>query len=263
MKVSLSGFLFEDDYTKQSLPFDQFCQVAKVAGYDGIELRDTQVNPRSSYAERCAVSDIVADTGLFISCLTCRGLPSGGDDREVHFRSYLALCMDLGCNMLKIGGDPEWLHEAAEEAAHCGVTLATNNHVGSLLETVAGTHAYFKAIGHPNIKLLFDCMHLMATGEDYIACIPALAPHTCNILIHSIRKAGPDEDTFIEKHGIRWTPARITESGIQDWRAVFTAFKATGYDGLITVIENGWPTDLRETVAHECISTIRKLWEER
>jgi sugar phosphate isomerase/epimerase len=262
VKLSLSGFLFEDDYTKQSLPIDQFCHVAKTAGYDGVELRDTQVDLRSSHADRCAVSGIVADAGLSITCLTCRGLPAAGDEREVYFRSYLALCMDLGCTQLKIGGDTEWLHEAAEEAAHCGVTLATNNHIGSALETVGGTRAYIEAIDHPNMRLLFDCMHLMAAGEDYITCIPQLAPLTCNILVHSLRKAQPGEETLIAKNGVRWTQARITESGIQNWRAVFAAFRATGYDGIITVIENGWPEALREAVARESAISIRTNWEE-
>ena len=40
MLLSLSGFLFEDDYQSQSLSFDQFCRVARSAGYGGIELRD-------------------------------------------------------------------------------------------------------------------------------------------------------------------------------------------------------------------------------
>jgi len=54
MKLSLSGFLFEDDYATQSLSFADFAALARDAGYSGVELRNTQVNQDASLTSRLA-----------------------------------------------------------------------------------------------------------------------------------------------------------------------------------------------------------------
>lgn len=263
MRLSLSGFLFEDRYISQSVTFPAFCGIAKSCGYDGVELRGTQVRPESPAHERGEILRIAQDHGLPITCLTARGLPASGPERDAFFHSYLDLCRDLECHLLKIGSDTAWLHDAAEKAKGHGVTLATNNHVGGVLETVAGTRRTFTEISHSNFGLLYDALHLSVTGEDYLGCIPEFAGITRNLLIHSAREARPDEKVTLEKNGRRWTsPCLPDEPGVQDWPAVFRAFKQLNYDGLITVIENGWPGDQREHVARHCAEIIRQLWDE-
>jgi sugar phosphate isomerase/epimerase len=261
MQLALSGFLFEDDYSSQSLSFVDFCALAKSAGYQGVELRDTQVSLKTPKVERAALLAQVRDNGLFVSCLTARGIPAQEPEREEVFLRVLELCQDMDCHLLKIGGDTAWLREAAEKAQDYQVTLATNNHGGTGLETVAGTKQYFAAIGHPKFALLYDSLHLMANGEDYLSCIPEFYPFTRNILLHSIRPARPGELPLVEKQGKSWAIALPDEPGVQDWPAIFKAFKVLGYDGLITVIENGWPREQRERVARHCAEFIRKCWE--
>jgi sugar phosphate isomerase/epimerase len=260
MQLALSGFLFEDDYSSQSLSFADFCALAKSAGYQGVELRDTQVSLKTPKQERAALLGQVRENGLFVSCLTARGIPTQGPEREEIFLRVLELCRDMDCRLLKIGGDTAWLREAAEKAQDYQVTLATNNHGGTVLETVAGTRQYFSAINHANFALLYDSLHLMAQGEDYLGCIPEFFPFTRNLLLHSIRPAKPGEMPLVEKHGKSWAIALPDEPGVQDWPAIFKAFKALGYDGLITVIENGWPREQRETVARRCAEFIKYNW---
>lgn len=263
MRLSLSGFLFEDSYTSQSVTFAGFCGIARSSGYDGVELRGTQVNPESPAHERREVLRIAQDHGLPVTCLTARGLPASGPERDDFFRRYLDLCRDLECRLLKIGSDTAWLRDAAEKAKGYGVTLATNNHVGSLLETVAGTRRYFAEIAHSNFGLLYDALHLRATGEDYLGCIPEFAAITRNILIHSSREAQPGERVTLDKGGRRWTsPCLPDEPGVQDWPGVFRTFKRLNYDDLITVIESGWPVEQREDVARRCAKVVRRIWDE-
>jgi sugar phosphate isomerase/epimerase len=261
--LSLSGFLFEDRYTSQSVTFPAFCEIARSAGYDGAELRGTQIDPKSSASERRAVLRIAQDHGLPVTCLTARGLPASGPERDDFFRGYLDLCRDLECGLLKIGSDTAWLRDAAEQAKGFGVTLATNNHVGGVLETVAGTRGYLAEIAHSDFGLLYDALHLSVTGEDYVGCIPEFVGTTRNVLIHSAREARPGEKASLEKNGRRWaSPCLPDAPGVQDWPAVFRAFKRSGYDGLITVIESGWPIDRREGVARHCAGVVRRLWGE-
>ena len=167
MNLSLSGFLFESGNESERQPFPAFCELAASAGYHGVELRQrTQVNPQTSKADRREMMGIVREHGLAVTCLTARNMPRSGSARDEFFGSYLELCMDMECGLMKIGSDAEWARQAAAKAADAGIVLATNNHIGGPCETVSGTRSYLEAVNHPNWGLLYDCMHLRSTGQD-------------------------------------------------------------------------------------------------
>ncbi len=262
MKLSLSGFLFEDNYSSQSISFDEFCSLARDAGYDGVELRRTQVNPQTTTSQRRQILHTVRKHGLVVTCITARGLAEQDPDRQSSFESYLELCADLDCHLMKIGGNPSWLHHAAQQAEQYEVTLAINNHVGAPTETIAGTHQYLREVNHPNFGLLYDAMHLSISGEPYLECIDDFYPYTRNILIHSLRPANDDEIPTMEHRGTKWVSALPDERGVQDWPAVFARFKRLGYNGLVTVIESGWAAHKRKQVAYHCAKVLQKFWEE-
>ena len=261
MQLSLSGFLFEDGYASQSISLAEFCEVARSAGYAGVELRWTQVRPDMLPRERAAVLRAVRGEGLSVTCLTARGLPKEGATRDEFFLRYLDLCIDMDCHLLKIGGDTAWLRDAAAIAEDHGVVLASNNHVGEPLETVAGTKRYLREVSHRNMGLLYDPLHLSVNGEDYLEGIVDLACLTRNILVHSLRPCGPGESPQWEHRGKGWVHALPDEPGVQDWPGICAAFKAAGYDGLVTVIENGWPPDRRVAVARRCAKVMRRFWD--
>lgn len=263
MKLSLSGFLFEDGYASQSVAFDRFCALARSAGYEGIELRHSQVKPDSPSALKSDILRRAQAEGLTITCLTARYMPKSGPERDAFFLSYLELCRDLNCSLLKISSDTAWLKDAAGRAKVYGVTLATNNHVGGQLETLAGTRAYFAEINDPNFGLLYDAMHLNITGQDYLGFITECFRLTRNILVHSLRPAGAGEPVAIERAGQKWTLALPDDPGAQpDWPGILGTFKTIGYHGWVTLIESGWPADRREFVARHCAAVIRRFWQQ-
>ena len=152
-----------------------------------------------------------------MTCLTARGLPDRGDERDAFLDRYLELCADLDCRLLKISSDPAWLREAAERAQAHGVALAGNNHVGTDLQTASGTRRMLAQVGHPNYGLLYDSAHLRMAGEDYVDCIPSLLPHTRNVLVHSFRHAVGAEPPFLVHDGQGWVNALPDAAGVQDW----------------------------------------------
>lgn len=259
MRVSLSGFLFEDGYVTQSIGLERFCALAAELGCDGVELRRTQVEPGSAPRERAAALRAVRENGLEVSCLTARAMPAGGPERDAFLSSYLDLSEELGCRLLKAGGEPDWMRRAAERAAGRGVALAQNNHVGSSLQTVRGTLEFFAAVGHPNAGLLYDSFHLRAAGDDYLGCVPALHGLVRNILVHSIRPATPDDPRALTMAGRRWAICHPDDPGAQDWRAILGAFRRLGWEGWVTVIESGWPREEREAVARRNVAFLREV----
>ena len=258
--LALSGFLFEERYRSQSVSFARFCRIARAAGYRGVELRRTQIAPDAPPARRRELLDIVRGEGLTVTCLAARGLPAGGDERDAFLDRYLELCGDLRCRLLKISSDPAWLRAAAERAQTHAVVLAGNNHVGSALQTVSGTRRVLAQVGHRNYGLLYDSAHLHLADEDYLGCLPALLPHTRNLLVHSFRRAAGGAP-FLVHAGQGWVNALPDAPGVQDWPAILRACKRLGYDGLITVVESGWSAAGREAVARHAADCIRRWWD--
>lgn len=256
MKISLSGFLFEDNYNSQSLSIEEFCTLAESAGYDGVELRRTQVNIDSNINDRKKIHEIVKEHRLEVTCLTARGMPKSGQERDAFFERYLNLCRDLECRRLKISGDTKWLKSAAQKALEYNVMLVTNNHIGSQLETIEGTKNYFSEIDHPNMGLLYDPYHLMINGEDYINAISEFEDWIQTVLMQSVRLSN-NEDGMFEYKGQYWIRALPHEEGVQDWKEIFKKLKIHKYKGYITVIENSWPQNQHEHVARECAKFIK------
>lgn len=261
MRLALSGFLFEEAYRHQSLDIDDFCALAAEAGYEGVELRRTQVNPADADERVDAVWQAVRHHGLTVTCLTTRGMPTEDPARRVFLCDYLELCRRLHCGLLKIGGDAAFLCSALDEAATAGVTLARNNHVGGPLETIDGTRAFLERIGDARFGLLFDAMHLHAAGQDPVDAAARLAARTVNVLIHSVRPAHAGESPTMQTAAGDWVRCRPDEAGAPDWASILARLKGAGYDGWITVIESGWPEAERRDLAVHCAERLRQWWE--
>jgi sugar phosphate isomerase/epimerase len=255
MTYSLSGFLFEQAYNAQSITFEEFCRLAVKLGYSGIELRRTQIDPGTSRVQRKEMLDAVQAKGLSVTCLTTRKIPGSGVERDDFLLNYLELCTDMECKLLKTGGEPDWMRWAADKAKPLGISLAQNNHVGSVTETVKGTQEFLTAGDRSNIRLLYDPMHLFWGGEDYIGAISKFARHIANVLVHSIRPPLKADGAAQNE----MTSCMPDDPGAQDWRGIYRELKAIRYTGLVTIIENGWPPTERERVAKRNIDFLRSL----
>lgn len=250
MKLSLSAFLFEENQ-KQMTSFEKFCDIAYSSGYDAVELRQSQVSPVISKTERLKILETCSEHNLEISCLTARGLPEEQVARNDFFMRYLELCSDLNCELLKISADVEWLNRAAGVAADFGVCLATNNHINTELETVKGTKRRLEDVNNSNYGLLYDPMHLYINGENYLEGIDLFKDSIKNVLLHSVRPGEKSETPAITYKGKSWVIALPDENGVQDWKSIAEKLKQVSYDGLFTVIESGWPDNMREDIARK------------
>ncbi len=261
MRLSLSGFLFEDDYRTQSLSFADFAALARRAGYSGVELRGTQVSLETSVDVVARYRAILDDHGLCVTCMTPRGLPMEFEERDEMFLRYLDLAERMNCQLLKVSGESGWLRKAACKAAARGIVLATNVHVNSPAETVAGAKTLLEAVDHSNFGLLYDPMHLAIAGEDYLGAIETLYPHIRGVLVQCVRPALDGEEPVIAHRSKGYVKTLIDDEPVQDWPAVSGRLKRLGYDGWITVIENAWPQEQREEVAIKTADYLRELWE--
>lgn len=262
MKLSLSGFLFEDSWSKQSIDFYSFCKLARACGYDGVELRKTQINPNASKSKRKKFLKIINNHGLEVTCLTARGLPEISAGRNDFFMNYLELCNDMNCKLLKIDAEASWLRKAAEAAQKMNIIIASNSHINTELETNSGTQRRMRAVDHDNYALLYDSMHLYIAGENYLEGIELFKESIKNVLLHSVRPAMEGEQTYIKWHKKCWILDYPDSPGCQDWTSIIKKLKCSGYDGLFTVIENSWPIEKREGVAEYYAKYFKQLWKD-
>lgn len=259
MKLSLSGFLFEDNYVTNSLSFFDFVQLAVKAGYKGVELRKTQVSldtPRRLLSE---YRDILDDKGLRVTCMTPRGMPAEEPARREFFARYLDIAEFMGCEMLKINASSQWMYYAAGKALERNIIVGTNTHIKSPTETVYGTEKLISEVNHGNFAIFYDSMHLAIAGEDYMGAIDRFFPQMCNVLVQCVCMPESDESPVISYGGKNYIKTRIDENPIQDWPGILKKLKMLDYKGWITVIENGWPLEKRQAVAIKTLEYIKSI----
>lgn len=262
MKLSLSGFLFEDDYKTQSLSFEDFVNFARKTGYEGVEIRNTQINLHTSKDAILKYKSILNDNGLCVTCMTPRGLPVEIQERNDLFARYLDLAVIIDCRLLKISGSikKDWLCQAAQLAGEYSIELGLNNHINSVTETISGTKILLQDVDQSNFGILFDPMHLSLSNEDYIGAIDVFYSKIFNVLVQCVRQAGKDEKPVITHAGKEYVKTCIDENPLQNWPAIVEKLKQHGYDGWITVVENAWPCNQRKDIAARTAAYLRNIW---
>ena len=261
MKLSLSGFLFEDNYQQQSVTFREFAELANTLGYSGMELRRTQINletPRAVIDEYKAILD---DNGLPVTCLTPRGMPNDEPERTDFFKRYLDLASGLNCPLLKVSGSADWLRKACDLANPMGIIIGTNNHINSPTETLSETDRLLSDVDRENYCLLFDPLHLSLKAQNCPEAVDRFFPKIANVLVQCLRKVKPEENASLNRPDHAYVKTRIDQDPIQNWPGILAGLKKRGYNGWITVIENDWPRDQRKEVAKVTASYLKELWE--
>jgi hydroxypyruvate isomerase len=218
MKFSANlGFLWND------LPLPDAIRAAKAAGFDAVECH---------WPYDIAAGDIskaLADTGLkMLGLNTRRGDVAAGDNglsalpgRESEARAAIDEAIDYAkaigaVNVHVMAGFCKGeqaqmtfaanLRYACQEAAPHGVTiliepLNTYDVPGYFLTTTDQAIGIIRAIGLPNLKLMFDCYHVQLMEGDLTHRIERLLPHIGHIQFASVPDRGaPDHGELNYAH---------------------------------------------------------------
>ena len=239
MKLSISGRLFEVDYTYCELPIEEFVDLAKEIGYQGVELRKTQVSLETPAQEVAKIRQIVERAGLEVTCITTRGISLKDRESFELFQRYVSLAEVLGCKLIKTGGDIPWVQRAADYAAEHGIVLAGNNHISTPLETVSSTLKYLQAIDRDNYRLIYDPANLFVAQEDYgPETICKLADYICYVTVQCPKRVSLEQgDHLFQYKGFTYRQGLPGEEGVPDFASVFHGLYQIGYNGWVSVIE--------------------------
>jgi D-psicose/D-tagatose/L-ribulose 3-epimerase len=248
--------LWTDNLTEAHRPV---LEMLKRQGYDGVEVPVFDLNPDKFAALGLWLDDL----GLERTAVACRG----GDDNPIsgdakvraagvaNNKLTLECCQAAGISLLAgpyhsaigvfSGASPtaeEWQHgvesmrKVAEHAEVCGVTLAVeylNRFECYLLNSVADTVRFVKAVDHPRCRMMYDTFHANIEEKDPAAAIRHCADLTVHVHISENDRSTPG-------------------AGNVPWDATFDTLAAIGYDGWLMIEAFG--------LALPALAAATKIW---
>ena len=242
MKYSFMSF------STPSLKLGDTLAVAREHGYEGIEPRlDADhahgVEVGASAAERDAIRQQVADSGIELACLATSltyADPAKTRDMVEQSHARIDLAGDLGVPVLRVFGGKmgdglgreqaidlvaRSLREVADHAAKRGVALCMETHDDWCLP--AHVAAVMTRVNHPAVAVNWDIMHPVRTGAATMdQAFEALRPWIRHLHIHD----GGGRD-------LKFAP--IGQGDIDHRRALELMLQAD-YDGYISGEWIGW-----------------------
>ena len=131
------------------------------------------------------------------------------------------------------------LRQAGDLAAEFGITLAIENHSGTLTQTARDAVAMAQQVGRANVGILMDHYWVVAAGvEDPLQAARLQAPHVrhchCKGLVY---ENGQPRATLLD-------------GGEIDWLEVLKVLQEAGYEGFLSdEYEKFWRPELPEPEA--------------
>jgi D-psicose/D-tagatose/L-ribulose 3-epimerase len=240
MKVGMCLFLWTTHVTREHEPI---LRALKETGFDGVE-----VPVFEGTVDDCRrLADLLDEIGLERTAVSAIGDPAldliaaDGATRAAavtHMRSVVDRAAALGATTLcgplhsvlgQFSGTGPTADEASrsvasqraigDHAAERGVTIALealNRFECYLVNTMDGLSAHLAAIGHPNIRAMYDTFHANIEEKDPVGAF------TRNL------------DTIVHVH-ISENDRGVPGRGNIPWAETFAAIRTSGYDGWLTI----------------------------
>lgn len=113
----------------------------------------------------------------------------------------------------------ETLRQVGDFAEQAGVTVAVealNRFESYFLNTADDLRRLVDAVGHPNVRAMYDTFHSNIEEREIAAAVRTLAPALAHVHISENHRGTPGE-------------------GLVRWEETFAALRAAGYDGWLTI----------------------------
>jgi D-psicose/D-tagatose/L-ribulose 3-epimerase len=239
MKIGMCMFLWTTSVTREH---EAILRDIKATGFDGVEIPVFEGQP-DDYARLGEMLDAIGLERTAVSAMGDPAMNLIGDDSArqagvARMKWAIDCAAALGAEFLSgplhstlghfSGEGPtreEFSRSAAsqraigEHAGKRGVTIgleALNRFECYLVNTMDALSAHLDAVGHPNIKAMYDTFHANIEEADPIGAYTRNLRHIVHVHI---------------SENDRGVPGR----GNIPWAETFAAIKASGYDGWLTI----------------------------
>ena len=230
MDLSLSGRLVEIQYRDVEMPTPDFIALAKNAGYQGVELRTTQVDADPGAASNELIVDSLKSNGMRLTRLLTHDVVEAKWD---SFKRYVELAKKLNAESVGIWvKSVEWTRKACDLLAENGLPMVLQTHSGGFIGTPDECHEFVKNVGRDNLMYMYDASHFYAAGKPYgPEVIESLKDRIfCGGFQNYVAETDPNGKRRLVN--MPWD----SPVGVR-FDVVIEGFRRIGYDGFITVIE--------------------------
>ena len=270
VKFTLSGRLFERSRLEAASTSDvrDFIEFASEAGFQGVDLRNTQVSLETPAAQVRDYTSMIKDHGLEVVRMNPDGYPVT-QDLDL-FRRYLDLAAGVDCKSLRVLGEPRATRQCAELARERGMRIGPQNHIGKeecpgVTETLEGTLDIIRRVDHPSFGVFFDAGHLFVSGSNYgPEAIRQLADHIIFVHLQPLveTQLPPGEGRF-EFHGRRFLDGgEFGDPAGPDFEAVFRGLQQVGFEGALCVFARCYQDRDNQELSRRTLQRAKALWEE-
>ena len=247
MKLSLSVRIVEAACkTKLHLPFAEFLDVAKSAGYEAVCMRASAGGVGTDLSSLHSMREEIDQRGLTVAMVTAdSNVPlnnSNGPDSLRDIRPSLDVAEALGCDLIRIcmkkHEDIEFAKSAADLAAERGIRLAHQCHTASLFEEVDATLGVIEEIGRPNFGLIYEPANLLLCNQSYARdTLQRIQPHLMNVYVqnHVLTTHGQETLPTYCRGEVRYDHLEPWEPGGVDFDEVFAGLEHIEYEGHFTI----------------------------
>ncbi len=240
MKLSLSGRLIETTKRSYAMTVEEFLQLTVRAGYQGVHLRDGQIDHLIKEERFEELEALYGDHGLGCSMLWGR-LDSASFDADLT-RKKLAFLPRVGLDQLMIGypTDIELIREWCELAARQEIVLVIACHFNSMFEDILRARDFIGKVDRPNLGLNVDPLNIHMAEQDYgLATLEQVRD-----LLRIVNVQGGvlyQGEQTIRRYYLKTTPTfrrvYLCEEDHLDVPQFISNLKTIGYEGYVNVLE--------------------------
>ena len=261
MKLTLSGRIVESS-EGSAMTVPDFIRMAKETGYDGVDLRYSQIGPDAGEDLLSEVEAALADCGIEAALLNAGGLK---DEESLQGLLKIADAAErLGCSTIRASGSDEMCQRAADLMAPRGIRLCSQIHTGGDYETIALTKDTLARIGRSNFGVIAEPANLLLAGQPRDeASLAEIADSIFGVNMQSIILVDPSDDanslSLRDGTTVYYTRVPLSENTQLDLAGFLAGLKAAGFDGFINVLEPRDPEVESAVVARRTAETIRPM----
>lgn len=252
MDLSLSGRLVEIRYKDVEMPTIDFIAMAKDTGYQGVELRTTQVHSDPDASANDQITDALKSQEMRLTRLLTHDVT---EEKWDSFKRYVELAVKLNAESVGIWvKSVEWTQKACDLLAEYNLPLVLQTHAGGFIGTPEECLEFVKNVDRDHLMFMYDASHFYAAGKPYGPDVIEMFKDRifCGGFQQYVADTDPDGKRRLVN--VPWD----LPVGVR-FDVVIEGLKRIDYDGFITVIEpRKEGQDTRQKAAYFA-EQIRKL----
>jgi sugar phosphate isomerase/epimerase len=237
MKIALSGRIFETENGIEK-SIDEFIKIASEIGYEGVELRNSQIG-NLSIDEIKRVKEIIDEYNMNVSFITCL---EEGKNYWKEFENVLKKAIELKTGLIRIIiEDIDLIKKSCQFLLNnkIGIKIFEQMHTGTIFERIDDAINICREVGFSNFGLSVEPGNFVLSEQEYSEeNLKKIYPYLINVQFQNIRKAKDNEEgEIIEYKGERFIRCLPDDPEGIDFVDFIKTLKKIGYNGWVNIIE--------------------------